>query len=585
MNASLFHKAVAAGDATKVKFLINIGQQARVNQANKEGFTALQQSCNDGLIDVVHVLLNHGADINATGRKDRTALHLAATGGYADIVELLIKSFADLTIKNGEGMLAEDVAKTEEIANLLSAAHAEQKAKSGQSNRKKSVNSSEEWSQNFTSLPAGSRNSMVSNSSSDSGVFTEESVTSCRGGVSSDSRLSAPSWRNGSNRGGSVGDTRAMEVLNELEEGHEQRSSSFTAAHTTTTEKPRPKLRRSNSARLPSRRARRSTQAGRHNNISEELSALDLSRVASSRDSVDGAAAARQCLSSNASKNIGRNEPSSYRSTSIDSPNNDLDICVVARDVDSGCVSTQKCQTYEARSQPRSVADTVVCYAGGDEGCVVDEPDEILATTSGRTLREIPDQPVRKMELRRGWDDAELYRRSLSRKTRSGSRRRTIEVGQVSHENQRPPVNHHDNYSSYNNNNNNNNNQGILSRKHGSFRGMRMNAREPEPNPNFSADIASLNQKTCNTITAYAELDTETEKFYKSRQELNRLKQLHYPVGVCYEDYNENADYGDSANVYRDPCNNIPGYEETLSRLRYGSERARRPASRQVSHV
>ena len=112
-----------------------------------------------------------------------------------------------------------------------------------------------------------------------------------------------------------------------------------------------------------------------------------------------------------------------------------------------------------------------------------------------------------------------------------------------------------------------------------------MNAREPEPNPNFSADIASLNQKTCNTITAYAELDTETEKFYKSRQELNRLKQLHYPVGVCYEDYNENADYGDSANVYRDPCNNIPGYEETLSRLRYGSERARRPASRQVSHV
>ena len=585
MNASLFHKAVADGDATKVKFLINIGQQARVNQPNKQGFTALQQSCNDGRIDVVHVLLNHGADINATGRKERTALHLAATGGYADIVELLIKSFADLTVKNGEGMLPEDVAKTKEIANRLSAARAEQKAKSGQSNRKKSVNSSEEWSQNFTSLPAGSRNSMVSNSSSDSGVFTEESVTSCRGGVSSDSRLSAPSWRNGSNRGGSAGDTRAaMEVLNELEEGHEQRSSSFTAAHTTTTtEKPRPKLRRSNSERLPSRRARRSTQAARRNNISEELSALDLSRVASSRDAVDGTTAARRCLSSNASKNVGRNEPSSCGGTSIDSPNNDLGICVEARDVDSARVSTQKYRTYEARSQPRSVADTVVCYAGGDEGCVVDEPDESLAMTGGRTLREIPEQPVREIELRRGWDDAELYRRSLSRKTRSGSRRRTIEVGKISHENQGPPANPHDNYSSYNDNNNNN--QGILSRKHGSFRGVRMNAREAEPNPNCSADIASLNHKSCNTITAYAEPDTETEQFYRSRQELNRLKQLHYPAGKCYEDYNENADYGDSANVYRDSCNNIPGYEETLSRLRYGSERARRPASRQVSHV
>lgn len=572
MNATVFHQAVADGDATRVKFLINIGQQARVNQPNKQGFTALQQSCKDGRIDVVNVLLNHGADINATGRKDRTALHLAATGGYADIVELLIKSCVNLTVKDGEGMLPEDVAKTDEIANLLSAAHAEQKAKSAQSNRKKSVNS-EEWSQNFTTLLAGSRNSMVSNSSSDSGVFTEDSGTSSRGSI--DSRFSASSWRNVANRSGSAGDTRAMEVLNEQEEGHCERSVSFTAARTT--EKPQPKLRRSLSERLPSRRARRSTQAqGRRNDISEELSALDLSRVASSRGDVNGAAV-RQGSSSNASKNV---DPKSY-GTSIDSPNDDLDICIEARGVDSGRISSGKYQTYETRSQPRSVNATVVCYAGGDEGCVVDEPDEILPTTSGR---EIAEKPVREMGLRRGWDDAELYRRSLPRKARSGSRRRTIEIGQVSHENQRPPVktDYHEHHSGYNNNNNNN----TLGRKHASFSGMPTIAREREPEPNSScvADIASLNYETCNTKTSRP-ADAETEQFYRSRQELNRLKQLHYPAGNCNEDYNENDDYGDSVTIYRDSCNNIPGYEETLSRLRYSSECVRCPAMRQVSHV
>ena len=90
MNAAVFHQAVCDGDATKVKFLINIGQQARVNQVNKQGLTALQQSCKDGNIDVVHVLLNHGANIALIGKKDRTALHFAAAGGSKDIVELLI---------------------------------------------------------------------------------------------------------------------------------------------------------------------------------------------------------------------------------------------------------------------------------------------------------------------------------------------------------------------------------------------------------------------------------------------------------------------------------------------------------------
>lgn len=174
MNAAVFHQAVADGDATRVKFLINIGQQARVNQRNKKGYTSLQQSSKDGMYEVVEVLLSHGANTEAVDKKGRTALHLASAGGYLDIVKLLIASCADINAKDHDGKLAIEVAKRDEIKELLRKTSEGRQAKNPETNKKVLT---EDWTQNVTSLPAGSRNSLVSNSSSDSGVFTEDNLS------------------------------------------------------------------------------------------------------------------------------------------------------------------------------------------------------------------------------------------------------------------------------------------------------------------------------------------------------------------------------------------------------------------------
>ena len=209
MNATVFHQAVADGDATRVKFLINIGQQARVNQRNKQGYTSLQQSCKDGRYDVADVLLSHGANIAATDKQGRTALHLASAGGYIDIVQLLIASCADINTKDSDGKLAVDVAKSKEITELLQKTAEEKQAKNPEKSKKSMT---EDWSKNVTSLPAGSRNSLVSNASSDSGVFTEESSIM----RNSEFKLTRP---NGyiSTRG-TVSDSRVMGVLKESDE-------------------------------------------------------------------------------------------------------------------------------------------------------------------------------------------------------------------------------------------------------------------------------------------------------------------------------------------------------------------------------
>ncbi|XP_046850566.1 ankyrin repeat domain-containing protein 12-like [Xenia sp. Carnegie-2017] len=219
MNAAVFHQAVADGDATRVKFLINLGQQGRVNQRNKQGFTSLQQSCKDGKYEVAEVLLSYGANISATDKTGRTALHLASAGGFLDLVKLLIASCADVSAKDNEGKSAIDVAKSNEIIVFLQKAGKEKQPKT-------QGDKSEDWSKNVTSLPPGSRNSLVSNSSSDSGVCVDDNP-SVR---NSENKLSRPNGY-GSNRG-MLNDNRVvMGVLHESDEYvHEQGRE---RAHTT----------------------------------------------------------------------------------------------------------------------------------------------------------------------------------------------------------------------------------------------------------------------------------------------------------------------------------------------------------------
>lgn len=64
--------------------------RADINARNEHGMTALMRAAYHGRVEMVHILLEHGADPNITRNDNFTALSLAAFFGHAEIVEVLM---------------------------------------------------------------------------------------------------------------------------------------------------------------------------------------------------------------------------------------------------------------------------------------------------------------------------------------------------------------------------------------------------------------------------------------------------------------------------------------------------------------
>ncbi|MAF12603.1 hypothetical protein CMK11_19315 [Candidatus Poribacteria bacterium] len=71
------------------------------------GFTPFHWAVNP---DLVHLLLDHGADINAQDKKGRTKLHHATSLNSRDMAEDLMALGADVTLRNAKGKTAFEVA-------------------------------------------------------------------------------------------------------------------------------------------------------------------------------------------------------------------------------------------------------------------------------------------------------------------------------------------------------------------------------------------------------------------------------------------------------------------------------------------
>ena len=93
LHQSVFQEAVSNGDADRLQVVLEeLQHKIDVNGYNRDGQTALHQSCLDGNLDVVKLLVRFGADVRLANRDGWSALHIAAWGGHRDIAMYLINA-------------------------------------------------------------------------------------------------------------------------------------------------------------------------------------------------------------------------------------------------------------------------------------------------------------------------------------------------------------------------------------------------------------------------------------------------------------------------------------------------------------
>jgi len=96
--------AAIGGHTGVVKSLLSAG--AKLNETTKDGFTALARAAYYGHIEVVHQLTTAGANVNKTDNDGNSPLSHAATKGHVAVVEKLIKCRARLNTANSYGNTA-----------------------------------------------------------------------------------------------------------------------------------------------------------------------------------------------------------------------------------------------------------------------------------------------------------------------------------------------------------------------------------------------------------------------------------------------------------------------------------------------
>ena len=84
-----------AGHAKFIKYFLEKGADSNGNQGYR-GDPPLHVASGKGKVDIVKLLINHGANIDRKARNNVTALHVAAQAGHVEIVGLLLQKGAKL---------------------------------------------------------------------------------------------------------------------------------------------------------------------------------------------------------------------------------------------------------------------------------------------------------------------------------------------------------------------------------------------------------------------------------------------------------------------------------------------------------
>ena len=111
---------------TALGFASFLGHEAAVgvlleNNAvvDKWGWTALMNASAGGFVDVLNLLLKHGANVNKRNQNGQIALIIASSKGHTAIVDALLKQNASLYTKDKESMSALMYASRKGDVNLV----------------------------------------------------------------------------------------------------------------------------------------------------------------------------------------------------------------------------------------------------------------------------------------------------------------------------------------------------------------------------------------------------------------------------------------------------------------------------------
>ena len=100
------------GDEGTVKSLLSRGVDVDA-LAPEHGMNALMRAAARGQLNIVKILLDHGANVNVTNDSGLTALMVASYVGNNDIIQTFLERGADINIKDNEGATAFTYAQQE----------------------------------------------------------------------------------------------------------------------------------------------------------------------------------------------------------------------------------------------------------------------------------------------------------------------------------------------------------------------------------------------------------------------------------------------------------------------------------------
>jgi Ankyrin repeats (3 copies) len=77
--------------STSVAAAATVEVPVNVNVYSSDGQTALHQSCRAGNLELVKLLVSHGADVRLANRDGWSALHIAVGAGHQDVARYLLR--------------------------------------------------------------------------------------------------------------------------------------------------------------------------------------------------------------------------------------------------------------------------------------------------------------------------------------------------------------------------------------------------------------------------------------------------------------------------------------------------------------